>query len=117
MRHRLRGRGLSVDSEHRTALRRNLVTSLFLHGGIKTTVAKAKEVRPMAEKLITLARKARKLTGDNPAEAIFLRRRAASLLGWHRTTLKVRAERKRFGDEPMTEHDGVIKKLFGEIAE
>src|SRR4051794_14338922 len=103
MRHRLRGRGLSVDSEHRTALRRNLVMSLFLHGGIKTTIAKAKEVRPMAEKLITLARKARKLTAEsNPAEAIHLRRRVASLLGWHRTTLKVRAERKRFGDEPMT---------------
>ena len=54
--HMIRGRQLSRDTEHRNALRRNLVQSLFEHGKIRTTLPKAKEVRAMAEKLITLAR-------------------------------------------------------------
>jgi len=57
MRHRKRGRHLGRTSAHRAALRRNLISSLFLIGRIKTTPAKAKEVRSMAEKLITLGRK------------------------------------------------------------
>src|SRR5213078_3491559 len=54
--HMIRGRQLSRDTEHRIALRRNLVQSLFEHGKIRTTPAKAKEVKGFAEKLITLAR-------------------------------------------------------------
>ena len=54
--HRFFGRQLSRDTEHRTAIRRNLVQSLFEHGKVRTTLPKAKEVRAMAEKLITLAR-------------------------------------------------------------
>jgi large subunit ribosomal protein L17 len=57
MRHQAKGRQLSRTSEHRAALLRNLATSLMLHGGIETTVAKAKELRPYAERLITLARR------------------------------------------------------------
>ncbi|MDH4130818.1 MAG: 50S ribosomal protein L17 [Gemmatimonadota bacterium] len=57
MRHQAKGRQLSRTSEHRRALMRNMATSLFLHGGIETTVAKAKELRPYAERLITLARR------------------------------------------------------------
>ncbi len=57
MRHRKRGRHLGRTSAHRKALRRNLVNNLFLVGRIRTTPAKAKEIRSMAEKLITLARK------------------------------------------------------------
>jgi large subunit ribosomal protein L17 len=57
MRHQSKGRQLSRTSEHRRALLRNMATSLFNHGGIETTVAKAKELRPYAEKLITLARR------------------------------------------------------------
>src|SRR5215217_6171173 len=56
MRHMLKGRQLSRDTEHRKAMRRNLVQSLFEHGTVRTTYPKAKEVRAMAEKLITLAR-------------------------------------------------------------
>ena len=56
MRHMIRGRQLSRDTEHRKALRRNLVQSLFEHGKVRTTLPKAKEVQAMAEKLITLAR-------------------------------------------------------------
>lgn len=57
MRHRAKHRQLSRTSSHRRALLSNLATSLFKHGAIVTTVAKAKELRPMAEKLITLARR------------------------------------------------------------
>jgi large subunit ribosomal protein L17 len=57
MRHRKAGRILGRSSSHRRALMRNLARSLFLHERIITTVAKAKEVRPFAEKLITLAKK------------------------------------------------------------
>jgi large subunit ribosomal protein L17 len=53
----IRGRQLSRDTEHRKAMRRNLVQSLFEHGKVRTTLPKAKEVKSMAEKLITLARR------------------------------------------------------------
>ncbi len=55
MRHRVFGRKLSRTVSHRRALRRNMVQSLFEHGEIRTTLVKAKEVRRMAERLITLA--------------------------------------------------------------
>ncbi len=71
MRHRVAGRKLSRTKEHRLAMRRNLAASLFEHETVSTTIEKAKEVKPFAEKLITLAKK-----GDLNA-----RRRAISLLG------------------------------------
>jgi large subunit ribosomal protein L17 len=57
MRHRAKGRQLSRTSTHRRALLNNMAASLFDHGRIITTEAKAKELRPFAEKLITLARR------------------------------------------------------------
>ena len=57
MRHRLAGRHLGRDTAHRTALYRNLITDLLRYERITTTEAKAKEIRPMAEKVITLARR------------------------------------------------------------
>ncbi len=57
MRHRKKGRQLSRTRSHRKATMRNLATSLFRHGRIETTTAKAKELRPYAERLITLARR------------------------------------------------------------
>jgi len=62
MRHRVAGRHLSRTSEHRLALRRNLVASLIEHETISTTIAKAKEVQAFAEKMITLARQGDCLT-------------------------------------------------------
>jgi large subunit ribosomal protein L17 len=56
MRHRMRGRRLGRTSEHRKALGMNLLSSLVQHHRIITTVAKAKEYRPKAEKLVTLAK-------------------------------------------------------------
>lgn len=67
MRHRNKGRKLSRTHTHRKALLRNMATSLFRHERIETTTAKAKELRPVAERLITLARRgdvhARRLAG------------------------------------------------------
>ena len=57
MRHRKKGRQLSRTRSHRKATMRNLATSLFRHERIETTTAKAKELRPYAERLITLARR------------------------------------------------------------
>ena len=51
----LGGRKLGVTGAHRRAMLRNMATSLFLHEKIETTIAKAKELRPFAEKLITHA--------------------------------------------------------------
>jgi large subunit ribosomal protein L17 len=57
MRHQRAGRKLGRDAAHRKALYANLTASLIEHGRIKTTVAKAKEVRPVAEEMITLGRR------------------------------------------------------------
>ncbi|HLR18148.1 MAG TPA: 50S ribosomal protein L17 [Alcanivoracaceae bacterium] len=56
MRHRKSGRKLNRTSAHRDAMFRNMATSLFEHGAIKTTLPKAKELRRVAEPLITLAK-------------------------------------------------------------
>jgi len=56
MRHKVVGRKLGRSSGHRRALYRNLVTDLLGYGKITTTEAKAKEVRGLAEKMITLAK-------------------------------------------------------------
>jgi len=97
MRHRVAGRQLSRTKEHRLAMRRNMVASLFQHETISTTIEKAKEVKPFAEKLITLAR-----TGTLAA-----RRRAIALLGNRDIVAYEEGERVRKGT--------VIGKLFSEL--
>ncbi|MDE0757163.1 MAG: 50S ribosomal protein L17 [Pseudomonadales bacterium] len=57
MRHRKSGRQLNRNSAHRKAMFRNMACSLMEHEVIKTTVPKAKELRKVAEPLITLAKK------------------------------------------------------------
>ena len=57
MRHKVGGRKLQRTSAHRAALFRNMAAALIKHEQITTTVAKAKELRPYVEKLITLAKK------------------------------------------------------------
>src|ERR1043165_6030917 len=57
MRHRNANRKLSRNSSHRRALLRNMVTDFLDHGRLMTTLPKAKEVRPLAEKMITLGKR------------------------------------------------------------
>jgi len=57
MRHRVAGRKLGRNTAQRKALFRNLATELFRHEQIRTTEAKAKAIRPYAERLITLAKR------------------------------------------------------------
>ncbi|MBP1767034.1 MAG: rplQ [Candidatus Aminicenantes bacterium] len=57
MRHQVKGRKLRRPTAHRLALLRNLVTSFLEKERIRTTLAKAKEVRPLAEKMITLGKR------------------------------------------------------------
>jgi large subunit ribosomal protein L17 len=57
MRHHRSGRKLGRDASHRKALYANLAGALIEHGRIKTTAAKAKEVKPVAEQMITLGRR------------------------------------------------------------
>jgi large subunit ribosomal protein L17 len=59
MRHRISKKKLNRTSSHRRAMQRNLAQSLFEHGQVRTTLPKAKDIRPFAERLITLAKKAR----------------------------------------------------------
>lgn len=79
MRHRVHGRRLGRDTAHRRALYRNLVTDLLRYERITTTEAKAKEIRPMAEKIITFGRR-----GD-----LHARRQAARFLYDERVVKKV----------------------------
>ncbi len=58
MKHRVVGRRLDRTTEHRTAMLRNMVTSLFRHEKIVTTTPKAKELKRFADKMVTLAKRA-----------------------------------------------------------
>jgi large subunit ribosomal protein L17 len=57
MRHGVAGRKLNVTSSHRQAMFRNMAVALIKHEQITTTLPKAKELRPVAEKLITLGKR------------------------------------------------------------
>ena len=57
MRHRNAHRKLSRNASHRRALLRNMVTDFLEHGRLMTTLPKAKEIRPLAEKMITLGKR------------------------------------------------------------
>ena len=101
-RHMVRGRQLSRDTEHRKALRRNMVQSLFEHGKVRTTLPKAKEVRAFAEKLITLAR-TNNLTN---------RRRVIQLMNDRRLT----DEDQEFITDEKGRARTVVHKLFDDVA-
>ena len=57
MRHKKAGKQLGRDTKHRRSLFRNLVTSLLEHGKIETTISKAKAIKPIAEKMITIGKR------------------------------------------------------------
>jgi len=104
MRHRIKGKKLNRDSGQRKALQRNLALSLFKHGRIRTTQAKAQFVRPYAERLITVAKRGLakvESTGDESA-AIHARRLAASRLNNDRVMVQMLFDEiaPRFADRP-----------------
>jgi len=74
MRHKKHHATLGVTREHRSAMLSNMTASLITHGRIKTTLTKAKALRPFAEKLITKAKRAAAKT--DPKDALHLRRLA-----------------------------------------
>ena len=91
MRHARTGKKLGRDSAHRKALYANLTGALIEHGRIKTTVTKAKAVKPLAEQMITLGRR-----GDMHA-----RRQAISTLRSKDVVHKLFTEvAPRFADRP-----------------
>lgn len=82
MRHRVQFRRLNRTAEHRWALRRNMAQSLFEHGAITTTLPKAKNVQPFAEKLLTFAIKAHKARKAGAAtDELAARRSIEQLMG------------------------------------
>ena len=97
MRHKVAGRRLNRTSEHRLALRRNLVSSLIERETVSTTMAKAKEAKMFADKMITLAK-----DGTLPA-----RRRAIALLG-DRDIID-------YEDGKAVKKGTIIGKLFSEL--
>jgi large subunit ribosomal protein L17 len=91
MRHQRSGKKLGRDSAHRKALYANLTASLIEHGRIKTTETKAKAVRPVAEKMITLGREG----------SIHARRQALAYLRTQEVVHKLFSEvAPRFRDRP-----------------
>jgi large subunit ribosomal protein L17 len=91
MRHRKSGRKLGRSASHRKALFRNMVTSLLEHERIQTTDAKAKELRGIADKMITLGKR-----GD-----LHARRQALSVIRDKDVTAKVFGElADRYRDRP-----------------
>jgi len=107
MRHRMKGRRLSRDTGHRNALRRNLIAELICHEQVLTTEAKARMLRPAAEKVITLAKRGLANGQSNPAAEVHARRLAATRV----------ARFKTISDEfGVDERIDVVQRLFEEIA-
>lgn len=79
MRHRMSGRKLNRKSQHRKAMFSNMAAALIKHEQIKTTLPKAKELRPIVEKLVTLGKRGR----------LHDRRRAFAMLRDDATTAKL----------------------------
>ncbi|MDX1615790.1 MAG: 50S ribosomal protein L17 [Candidatus Promineifilaceae bacterium] len=107
MRHRMKGRRLSRDTGHRNALRRNLIAELICHEQVLTTEAKARMLRPAAEKVITLAKRGLANGQSDPAAEVHARRLAATRV----------ARFKTIADEyGIEERVDVVQRLFEEIA-
>jgi len=106
MRHRVGGFKLGRDTEHRKAMWRNMAIALLTHGQIKTTVPKAKSLKPFVEKLITLAKK-----GDLSA-----RRRVIQQIG---NPIMIKfdedpdVQRNKYGE--LINGPRLVKRLFDEI--
>jgi len=106
MRHRKAGKKLNRNSSHRRAMFRNLVMALIRHERIITTLAKAKALRPIVEKLITLSKKA---VGAPKEKALHYRRLVRMRLG----PTSIAEVNPGTGDDADTR--SILKKLFDDI--
>ena len=113
MRHQCKKHKLGLAADQRRAMLRSLVSSLFMHNEIKTTMARAKALKPYAERLITLAKR-----GD-----LHARRLAARFIFDQKTERLLNAENGEvitaetdLKDNAKTVEETVLRKLFGEIA-
>lgn len=104
MRHRRKGYKLGRSSSHRKALRKNMIADLLAHEEIVTTEAKARMLRPQAERLITIAK--RGLAKNDPIAAVHARRNVVARLSRFRVVET---------DAAFEEID-VVAKLFDDIA-
>jgi large subunit ribosomal protein L17 len=107
MRHRVHGRRLSRDSAHRRALRRNMIADLFTHEQVLTTEAKARMLRPAAERVITVAKRGLAKGANDPAALLHARRTAAKRVARYHT--------HEDEDGYRIEVD-VLQKLFDDLA-
>ena len=98
MRHKRKTVKLQRTKSHREALLKNLCKSLIEHRRIKTTLAKAKALRPVAEKLVTLGKKFHTVEGKNAQET---------------AATKIHYTRQAFA---VLRSNDLVKKLFNEIA-
>ena len=114
MRHKVAHRKLGRTSEHRKSLLRNLCTSLIVNERLVTTLPKAKELRPFAERVITLGKRA--LTAETGEQKVHARRLAAAYFHAGNTNRFPDGYYKR---KPAPRTAGVlaVDKVFGELAE
>jgi len=113
MRHQCKKHHLGLAADQRRAMLRSLASSLFMHNEITTTMARAKALKPYAEKLITLAKR-----GD-----LHARRQVATFIFDQATDRLLNAESGEvitaetdLNDNIKTVEETVLRKLFGEIA-
>ena len=103
MRHRKAGKKFNRTSSHRNAMFRNMVTSLLKHNQIRTTSAKAKEIKRWADHIITLAKRGN----------LHSRRQALSIIYEKKVVHKLFAEaNERFGDTSAGGYTRVLKIGF-----
>ncbi len=115
MRHRNSGRKFDRNTSHRRAMLRNLTANLVLHERIETTDAKAKEVRRVAERLITKARRLgvtayteqEKLSAGDKAKRLAAERNVASYIPRFVTRIEKGGEEKRVD---------IVEKVFVDLA-
>jgi large subunit ribosomal protein L17 len=98
MKHRIKGRKLNRNSSHRKALLKNLSIALITNEGIKTTLPKAKELKPFIEKVINLSKK----------DSLANRRLAQSIIGNQETVTKLF---KEIGPRVLTRNGGYTRIL------
>ena len=124
MRHRVAGRRLNMPADQRKALLKGLVRNLILTEGIVTTEQKAKEAKPIFEKLVTTAKKGyagkamADMTVEEKAQAVHARRLARKLLPapkMPREVLAMKGDKQREAKKQIRERDAMVR-LFDVVA-